>query len=221
MAFHTPALRRWFIACALIYAFDLALRLLKTRICSATVTSPDDASALVLINIPGLGSGWRAGQHIRVRVLSRELGGLRWAEAHPLTIAGPPRAPDGSGMTLLLQRTGAWSRSLHALALTDGGGDRESRMLEKLAVEPIRVRVLVEGPYGGVGHTQPASFAGALLVAGGAGLSFALALLGDALRARRGGPRSVRLLWAVRDPAACAPFLRCSQARRPVSRLRS
>jgi ferric-chelate reductase len=207
-----PALRRWFIACALIYAFDLALRVLKSRVCSATVTSPDDASGIVLINIPGLGSGWRAGQHVRVRILSRSLGGVRWAEAHPLTIAGPPRAPDGSGMNLILQRTGAWSRALHALALTDGAGDRESRMLDKFTVDPIRVRIVVEGPYGGIGHTLPASFAGALLVAGGAGLSFALAILGDTLRTRGGGPRSVRLLWAVRDPAACAPFLRALDA---------
>jgi ferric-chelate reductase len=187
---------------------------------------------MVIIHIPGLGSGWRAGQHVRIRILTRALGGVRWAEAHPLTIAGPPRAPDGSGMTLLLQRAGAWSSALHTLALSGDEGaaernrdaDRESRMprlsrvteyteyLEKTEMEPARVRVLVEGPYGGVGHTQPASFAGALLVAGGAGLSFALAILGDVLRARGGGPRSIRLIWAVRDPAAAAPFLRALDA---------
>lgn len=129
LIWHTPRLRRWLLACALIYAFDVLFRLLKTRICTATVIAPTSSSQTIIINIPGLGSGWRAGQHVRIRVLSKGLGGLRWSEAHPLTIAGPPRAPDGSGMTLLLKKAGAWSRGLHNLALAAGnmGYDRESR----------------------------------------------------------------------------------------------
>lgn len=38
------------------------------------------------ISIPTLTRGWRAGQHVRVRVLSMGVGPIGWAECHPFTV---------------------------------------------------------------------------------------------------------------------------------------
>lgn len=42
---------------------------------------------MTLVEIPKITSGWRAGQHVRIRIVSRTMGALRWAECHPFTIA--------------------------------------------------------------------------------------------------------------------------------------
>ena len=43
-----------------------------------------------------MNAGWRAGQHVRLRVLSRGMGWVGWAESHPFTIASIPHALDGT-----------------------------------------------------------------------------------------------------------------------------
>ena len=74
------------IIAAVFYAFDHLLRLIKTRVGTDYVQPLPEHSA-VRLEIPKLSRGWRAGQHVRLRVLSSELGLTGWTESHPFTIA--------------------------------------------------------------------------------------------------------------------------------------
>lgn len=42
---------------------------------------------MTMIEIPNITAGWKAGQHVRIRIASTGMGYLRWAENHPFTIA--------------------------------------------------------------------------------------------------------------------------------------
>jgi ferric-chelate reductase len=203
-----PALSRYVVAATLIWAFDLLLRALKTRVQTARLVPLCAAQGLVRIELPRLNAGWRAGQHVRLRVLSRQMGWWGWAEAHPFTIACA--TADEAGLVLLSKSAGGWTNRLWDLAKAGPYTGATVGSPEKVGGEPARVRVLVEGPYGGVGHAVPASCAGALLVAGGGGISFALALLAELVAADERGAcalTTLELLWVVPEPLALDPFL--------------
>jgi ferric-chelate reductase len=140
---HQPELSRYILASGLLYTFDLLLRIVKTRLTTATLTplGGTSGSGLVRVELAGLGAGWRAGQHVRLRVLSGRMGalGFGFAEAHPFTVASVPG--DGQGLVLLCKRAGGWTGRLWELA-NQGGGQGEKGM------EAATARVLVEGPYG-------------------------------------------------------------------------
>lgn len=68
------------------YGLDRLLRLVKTRFARAHLT-PLPSLGMTKIEIPTLNAGWRAGQHVRIRVLSTGMGLLGWSEVHPFTIA--------------------------------------------------------------------------------------------------------------------------------------
>jgi hypothetical protein len=82
---HVPALSRYVVAATLIWAFDLLLRAAKTRVQTARLVPLCAAQGLVRIELPRLNAGWRAGQHVRLRVLFRQMGWWGWAEAQPYT----------------------------------------------------------------------------------------------------------------------------------------
>lgn len=126
----------WVIAAAGVYLADLALRCLKTRLCTARLAPLPELGATA-VEVPALEGGWRAGQHVRLRVLSRRMGWLSWAETHPFTIASASGAIAQRGLVLLCKNTGRWTRRLQALAgkeQMDGSG--------------MTMTVMVEGPYG-------------------------------------------------------------------------
>jgi ferric-chelate reductase len=89
--------------------------------------------------ISSYNTGWRAGQHIRLRVLSMGLGWLGWAEVHPFTIASVSRGQDG--IVLICKRTGTWTKSLFDIAKLGGRASEDGEIGRK-------VKVVVEGPYG-------------------------------------------------------------------------
>ena len=173
-----------------VYCASHIFSLLKTRITTAELCALSNDTTLV--TMPSLNTGWRAGQHVRIRV--PKLG----PEAHPFTIAS---APNGEGMILLCKAVGGWTRRLHAFAeaTTDMSVENTQR----------KAMVIVEGPYGGIGNTLLPSFSAVLLVAGGSGITHALSLAHDlVLRAPTGvvRPRAIDLVWIVRSEDLASPL---------------
>jgi hypothetical protein len=102
------------------------------------------------VHVSTIGAGWRAGQHVRLRVVSNAWFGW-WAtwlvcRARPFTIAA---GSDTSGMMLPVKAQGSWTRNL----LRMSGDAADARPKEKITDTergrtPAReVRVIVEGPY--------------------------------------------------------------------------
>lgn len=85
------------------------------------------------IEVPDLPAGWRAGQHIRMRVLSTKMGWWGWAETHPFTISSA--SDSEKGLVLMCKNAGSWTRKLHQIAkdLNNTGGT---------------IKCMIEGPYG-------------------------------------------------------------------------
>lgn len=123
-------------ACIGIFVFDHVMRVLKSYITTAVIRPIPELDA-TRIEISKYNAGWRAGQHIRLRVLSSGMGWLGWAEIHPFTIASVSRHQDG--IVLLCKRSGTWTRNLYEIAKMGGYMKREIGQ---------KVTVVVEGPYG-------------------------------------------------------------------------
>lgn len=135
-----------------IFGLDYVLRLVKTRIVTATIR-PLPELDLTRIEIPNINAGWRAGQHVRVRILSSGMGWFGWAEVHPFTIAsvGASRAQTGrgagtrrrtegaEGMVLMCKRSGTWTNRLFEMAKLSGYVD---------GFLGREVKLWIEGPYG-------------------------------------------------------------------------
>jgi ferric-chelate reductase len=113
------------------------MRILKSRITTA-VLLPIPQLDSTRVEIPKYNTGWRAGQYIRLRVLSMGMGWFGWAEVHPFTIASVSRGQEG--IVLICKRTGTWTKSLFEVAKL-GGYYVDGEIGRK-------VKVVVEGPYG-------------------------------------------------------------------------
>ena len=142
---HSPTLP-FIIAVSVFYLLDCVLCLLKTRLVTATISSLSTFSATRIV-IPSLNHGWRAGQHVRIRVLSTSLGWFGWMEPHPFTIASAP-VDSGTGLTgeeglvLICKKAGGWTSKLFDMA-------KASRPVESgPSITHRSVKVLIEGPYG-------------------------------------------------------------------------
>lgn len=187
------------IASAGVFGLSMLLSALKTKIVRAELLALP-SSASTVITVPSLRSGWRAGQHVRVRIPAL---GLRLGyEGHPFTISS---APNGEGLVLMCKTNGDWTRALHQLAQ---GPARPETGLG--LVTPTDVTMVVEGPHGGLGNTILASFSSVMLVAGGSGITHALALAHDLLlRAPAGSvrARTIDLVWVVRTEDIAQPLM--------------
>ncbi|KAF9479536.1 hypothetical protein BDN70DRAFT_688824 [Pholiota conissans] len=195
---HKAEMLTYVVACAIIFGFDHLMRVAKSRVAIAHIR-PLPELELTRVEIPSINAGWRAGQHVRLRVLSSGLGWIGWAENHPFTIASVSKSQEG--MVLLCKKAGGWTRRLYEIAkrggYTEGGIGRE-------------IRVVVEGPYGGPQHTLFSSFSGAVFVVGGSGITFALAAIQDLIERDLKGESRVKiieLVWVVPDPASLGPLL--------------
>jgi ferric-chelate reductase len=100
----------YIIAAAGIYGLDHFIRLFKTRVRNARIM-PLPELGMTRIEIPRLNAGWRAGQHVRIRVLSSGMGWYGWAEAHPFTIASKSHGEDG--LVLMCKKAGRWTSNLY------------------------------------------------------------------------------------------------------------
>jgi hypothetical protein len=196
---HKPSVFLYVLASLGFFLFDHVLRVLKTRLTTATLRPIPDLD-VTRVEIPALNAGWRAGQHVRLRILSTGMGWAGWTEAHPFTIASVTHTEEG--LTLMCKRSGGWTRRMYELA--KAGGYTEG------GVGGRSVRVAVEGPYGGPQQTIYASFSAAVLVAGGSGITYALSILEDLVRKDLAGESRVKvieLIWIVPDTICLAPLL--------------
>ncbi|KZT21964.1 hypothetical protein NEOLEDRAFT_1138761 [Neolentinus lepideus HHB14362 ss-1] len=196
--YHMPSTIPYVLAAVAFYGLDLLVRLIKTRICIARIR-PIPELAFTRVEVPRLNAGWRAGQHVRLRVLSSWMGWWAWTEVHPFTIASVSKGPEG--MVLMCKKAGDWTSRLYEMAkLSEYGDDAYGR----------DVRIWLEGPYGGPGHSVFASYSGALFIAGGSGITFALSAVQDLILQDMDGTSRVKVIelaWAVQDPAALVPLI--------------
>lgn len=218
-----------------VYGLDRLLRVLKGRIVTAQLSALPELE-MARIEVPKINAGWRAGQHVRLKVLSTRMGWYGWFESHPFTIASvgevreslvamhatqlipfSVKGHDGEGLVLLCKEAGNWTSKL--LKLAQGGQRGEAGDTRK------DVKILLDGPYGmspdvlrscqgsqrfcvshaigGPGHSIVSSFSGAMIVAGGSGVSYAMATVEDLLRKGLEGTSRVgliELVWSVRNP---------------------
>lgn len=197
--FHKPRLHPYLYVVLAFYGLDHFLRLLKTRMYTAIIRPLPDMGA-TRIEVPHLNGGWRAGQHVRLRILSSSLGLTGWAESHPFTIASISGGREG--LVLVVKKSGNWTTKLFDLAKASGSAESGRDV-------GGTVNVVLEGPYGGPGHAMFHSYSAAVFVVGGSGISFALAAIQDLIdKDLRGQSRVkiIELVWAVQDPAALLPL---------------
>ena len=130
---------------AIIFGLDHLARIIKTRLTTATVTTIPELG-MIKVDCRTVRGGWRAGQHVRLRVLSGEMGLLSWAVAHPFTIASTCEGENGQGLVLLVKKVGSWTTKLYDAAQRSGNYGVE----KGLGVSASRdMGVILEGPYGG------------------------------------------------------------------------
>ncbi|KAI6044553.1 ferric reductase like transmembrane component-domain-containing protein, partial [Pisolithus marmoratus] len=198
VCYHRPACIPYVAAACAFYGLDHLIRLVKTRITTATLR-PIPELGLTRVEIPSLNSGWRAGQHIRLRVLSTGMGFLGLTEVHPFTIANVEKTEEG--MVLMCKKAGRWTTKMYELSATAKYGE-QGREVGK------NVRVMVEGPYGGVGNTVMSSYSGALFVIGGSGITFALSAVQELVRSENdSNVRVIDIVWSIPDVASLAPMI--------------
>ncbi|CAE6473105.1 unnamed protein product [Rhizoctonia solani] len=192
--FHMPAIVIPYTLSGLaFYLIDLVFRACKMRIRLATITALDDQMTMVVVH--GVDDGWRAGQHVWLRILQ---GDRSW-ESHPFTIANAPashtlnrgtsKGPSPRGLLLYARVAGNFTRALNVDARQNSG---------------IQTNVIIDGPYGGLGGgiVNLADHRNVVLVAGGAGASFTVALLEDLVSRsleQNACTRVVDFLWIVKE----------------------
>ena len=139
-----------------LYAFDHLVRVVRTRCTTGWLTAEHALNrGTTLVHVPSLRAGWRAGQHVRVRVVSG--GWLTWlatwllCRARPFTIGA---GSNSAGLMLQIKALGSWSCNLLRVA-GDPHNTLPARRPEQIStdVERVRgsareVRVIIEGPYG-------------------------------------------------------------------------
>ncbi|KAG2059380.1 hypothetical protein BDR06DRAFT_949427 [Suillus hirtellus] len=194
--YHEPTCVPYVAAACVFYILDHVVRAIKTRITMAKL-QPLPELGITRVEVPSINAGWRAGQHVRLRVLSSSMGWWGWSEVHPFTIANV--AETSEGMVLMCKKTGHWTGSLFSMAQTASYGETGKEVGRD-------VRVMVEGPYGGVGHTVMSSYSGAVFAVGGSGVSFALSAVPDLIQAAT-GVKVIDIIWSVQDPSSLTPLL--------------
>ncbi|KEP51846.1 putative ferric reductase transmembrane component [Rhizoctonia solani 123E] len=133
----------WLLTPTIIYGLDLTLRFIRFRVKDAKLEAVDDQ--MTLIHIQNCGSGWRAGQHVHVRLIAPN--GVS-SESHSFSIINAPRisksptsvfsqssfpttpnsatpliqntdiSHENQILTLAARVTGTWTRDLNSLAQT-------------------------------------------------------------------------------------------------------
>jgi ferric-chelate reductase len=145
---HNPAIVPYVLAAGIIYGVDHLIRLAKVRVCTARI-KPFPELETTHLQIRNLNAGWRAGQHVRLRILSSGLGWWGWTENHPFTIASIPNTEDG--LVLMIKHAGehkgSWTTKLYEMAKASGYG-------ESGKIAGRRVKVMIDGPYGWLSYRR-------------------------------------------------------------------
>jgi hypothetical protein len=112
LALHVPEAVPYCLAGACLYGADVLIRVTRTRIATASLQAVPGCDS-TMVSVAGLREGWRAGQHVILRV--PKLGGLGGIEGHEFTIAS---APDADGLTLIVKNVSFSSSSSASTLLT-------------------------------------------------------------------------------------------------------
>ncbi|KAI9440920.1 hypothetical protein H4582DRAFT_2074709 [Lactarius indigo] len=201
---HQPSMLPYILAAVALYAFDHIARLARTSSTTGWLTAENALNGgTTLVDVPSLSGGWRAGQHVRIRVIGDTW--FSWlatwflGRARPFTIA---TGPNSGGMRLIIKARGQWTRKLLRMAAAEDAAEKPTDT--ELGRKPARgVRIIVEGPYSGPGYTLYSAYSGVVLVAGGSGISYIMGVLDDILQKHASGNSNVRVIevvWSVADP---------------------
>ena len=93
---------------------------MKSRIYTTWI-KPLPELSITRVEICKLNARWRAGQYVRLRVLSTHMGWFVWAESHPFTIASVANTDEG--LVLMCKTAGKWTKKLYEMATDSGYGD--------------------------------------------------------------------------------------------------
>lgn len=147
-------------------------------------------SGLVRVSAPSK-MKWTPGQHVFVRFLTSD---LHLLTAHPFTISSACTDTNSELVFYIKPRGGVTGR-LRAMAAKSPGSTK---------------KILIEGPYGGVSEPHMAQFDTILVIAGGSGGGFSLAMVDEALRVtgmesadpeQKDSRRNLQVVFATRDHA--------------------
>ncbi|KAI0031331.1 hypothetical protein K488DRAFT_26406, partial [Vararia minispora EC-137] len=209
-----------------VYALDRLLRVARTRIATGYLTPiPSLNGGTTHVHLPGLTRGFRADQHVRVRIVDGT-GFFPWVSAvffsrsRPFSIAA---RPDGAGLELLVKNEkGTFTNRLFELASNKSGElDKvKDSSQPEMGLPTSKVQFVIDGPYGGSPYTMYESYSGLLLIAGGSGISHILSVLDDLLAKDAAGASRVRVIevvWSIADPSSLTALL---PALRPLLRPR-
>ena len=139
---------------AALYILDHVFRVCRTRATTATLVPLSDIASTHVI-VPSLNSGWRAGQHVRLRVVPPNRG--QWTgwittflfqRARPFSISTSGE-DDCAGLELIVKE-GAWTGRLYNAAKGNDVKAKEKVQhhdVERSPPSAHQVRILVEGPY--------------------------------------------------------------------------
>lgn len=230
---HADCTRPFMQASLAILVFDNFFKLLKSRVKRATFTAMP--AGLTRIEIRGINDGWRAGQHVFLRVLT----GRHIFEKHPFTIANAPNSstPFGSNdhLVIVAKAAGDFTKRIHKLAGPPQqlkGTAIESPAYSDKATSPPQVvigelatptltggdpfftsdvsyNVLVDGPYGTF-FTDLTRYPTVLLFAGGSGFTYCMAALedviGESVKNGKSLTSHVCVVWTLREPEMIDTF---------------
>lgn len=181
----------YFLASGVIYFLCLIFSQTRTYLMHGVHTATLDLlpCGLVRASSPTF-IKWSPGQHVFVRFLKSD---LHLLATHPFTISSIYRDPN---------QTGKPSELVFYIKPRRGKTARLAALAEKSP--GVIQKVLIEGPYGGVGTHRMSQFDTIVVIAGGSGGGFSLAMLDEALRLseihtgeERSGQESRRRLQVV------------------------
>lgn len=180
-------LRDYFIATGAVYLACLLAAQIRTYLIHGVHEATLDLlpSGLVRAKIPTIIS-WRPGQHVFVRFFAL---GLHSLTAHPFTICSIAYNPE---------ETGKASEIVFLIKPRRGITARLAKVAEKSPA--CTKKVLLEGPYGGLSETNLAQFDQALIIAGGSGGGFSLAVAEEALKHPALAHGNLQIIFSTRNP---------------------
>ncbi|WRT69878.1 uncharacterized protein IL334_006869 [Kwoniella shivajii] len=150
-----------------------------------------DDETLKLV-IPTIFIDWSAGQHVFLRFIS-----VQPFDSHPFTISSMP-TPSCHDQNRSRNQERTMVFLLKPLSGFTG------TLFDKVQNGEVDFRVLVDGPYGGVGNDLRA-FDSVMICTGGTGITWALSVLEDlAWNGKKG--QEINLVWAVRKLSATKWF---------------
>ncbi|KAG0150871.1 hypothetical protein CROQUDRAFT_57492 [Cronartium quercuum f. sp. fusiforme G11] len=217
---HSPFLRPYIGSAISLHLISLFWQAQKVKFENAILTALP--GKYVMIEIVTLRSGWKAGQHVRIRFL----GDLAHCfESHPFTIASHV----GTHLVLYAKVVGSFTRTLYARAESTQNlgsvhvdfsgspdvdkihsqsskdeeiGIRDKKELHNSGITEFTVKLSIQGPYGGMGSNSIREFGNVFLCVGGSGISYLTSTIFDLVTAKMNGKCStkrIRALYVLRE----------------------